>query len=79
MNAKTARIVSFVLSTTGMLFAMVSFVSKNKEATKPFLYTGGVLMIASLFFRSLIRFKPELFNNKPSREELEAKEFDETK
>ena len=79
MNVKTARIVSFILSISALIIAGFYFMSSNKDELKPLLYLGLALILGSLIFRNLLRFKPEWFNNKPTREELEAKEFDETK
>ena len=79
MNVKTARIVSFILSISALIIAGFYFMSSNKEELKPLLYVGLTLILGSLIFRNLLRFKPEWFNNKPTREELEAKEFYETK
>lgn len=76
MNVKTARIISFILSITALVIAGVYFMSSNKEALKPLLYVGLGLVLGSLIFRNLIRFKPEWFRDKLAREELEAKEFE---
>ncbi len=75
MSVKTARIVSFILSTSALVIALVYLVSGNKDGMKPLMYVGLALVLGSLIFRNLIRFKPEWFDNKPTREELEAKEF----
>jgi hypothetical protein len=63
MNLKTARIVSFVFSTSALVIAGFYFFGSNREAMKPFMYVGLGLILVSLVFRNLIRFKPDLFKD----------------
>lgn len=77
MNVKTARIVSFVFSTSALVIAGFYFMSSNKDELKPFLYVGLALVLVSLIFRNLIRFKPEWFGDKSTGEESEVKKNDE--
>lgn len=79
MNLKTAKIVSFILSTSALVIALVYLVSGNKDGMKPLMYVGLALVLGSLIFRNLIRFKPEWFDNKPTRDELERKKFENKK
>lgn len=73
MNIKTARIISFVLSTGGLAIALVYLTRSNKEGVNSLMYVGLALILGSLIIRNLIRFKPEWFQNKPTREELDEK------
>jgi len=68
MNVKTARIVSFVFSTSALVIAGFYFMSSNREAMKPFIYVGLGLILVSLIFRNLIRFKPEWFKDSDNKE-----------
>ena len=68
MSIKTARIISFVFSTSALVIAGFYFMSNNKEAMKPFMYVDMALILASLIFRNLIRFKPELFKDGDNNE-----------
>jgi CDP-diglyceride synthetase len=77
MNVKTARIVSFVFSISALVVGGFYFMSSNREAMKPLVYVGLGLILVSLVFRNLIRFKPEWFEDKSKREEVEKKEIDE--
>jgi len=42
--------------------------SSNREAMKPFIYVGLGLILVSLIFRNLIRFKPEWFKDSDNKE-----------
>lgn len=61
MNVKTARIISFGLSTLALILALVYFTSSNKESMKVLVYVGLGLIIGSMVIRNLIRFKPDWF------------------
>jgi predicted membrane chloride channel (bestrophin family) len=77
MNTRTARIVSFVFSISALVIAGFYFMSSNKDELKPLLYVGLALVLVSLIFRNLIRFKPEWFGDKSTGEESEANKNDE--
>lgn len=64
MNLKTARIISFILSTVALVIALVYFTSSNKAAMKSWIYVGLGLILLSLIIRNIIRFKPDLFKEK---------------
>jgi hypothetical protein len=61
MNVKTARIVSFILSISGLIIAVYFLVSDAKEANKNVMYLGLALLLSSLVLRNLVRFKPGWF------------------
>jgi hypothetical protein len=77
MNVKTARIVSFILSISALIIAGFYFMSSNKDELKPLLYLGLALILGSLIFRNLLRFKPEWFGDKSTGEESDVKKKDE--
>ena len=79
MNVKTARIVSFILSISALIIAGFYFMSSNKEELKPLLYVGLTLILGSLIFRNLLRFKPEWFGDKSTGEEANSKHLDKSK
>ena len=79
MNVKTARIVSFILSISGLIIAVYYLVSDGKEVNKNLMYLGLGLLLNSLVLRNLARFKPEWFKKMLTSEELEAKEFEDKK
>ena len=64
MNVKTARIISFILSISGLMIAVFYLVSDAKEVNKNVMYLGLVLLLSSLVLRNLVRFKPEWFQDK---------------
>lgn len=64
MNLKTARIISFALSTAALVIALVYFTSSNKAEMKSWIYVGLGLILVSLIIRNIIRFKPDWFGEK---------------
>lgn len=63
MNLKTARIISFILSSAALVIALVYFTSSNKAAMKSWIYVGLGLILVSLIIRNIIRFKPGIFKS----------------
>jgi hypothetical protein len=64
MNVKTARIISFVLSISGLIVAVYYLMNDHKETNKNLMYVGLSLLLASIVLRNLVRFKPEWFQDK---------------
>jgi hypothetical protein len=63
MNVKTARIISFVLSISGLIIAVFYLGGDAKQANKNIMYLGLGLLLSSFVLRTLMRFKPEWFKN----------------
>lgn len=73
MNVSTARIAAFILSIAGLAIAVFYMLSDKKDQYKELVYLGLGLLLGSIVIRNLIRFKPEWFKDKPTREELDEK------
>jgi uncharacterized protein YybS (DUF2232 family) len=71
MNVATAKIIAFILSITGLSIAVFYMLSKSKEQYNSLVYLGLCLLLASIILRNLVRFKPEWFKDKPTRDELD--------
>jgi hypothetical protein len=63
MNVKTARIVSFILSISGLIVAVYYLMNDNKEANKNVMYIGLGLLLSSIVLRNLVRFKQGWFKD----------------
>lgn len=73
MNKKTAMMIGFLFSTSAIIVMIVFLMAKDKVAMRPLLYIGFSLALGSIIFRNLLRFKPDWFKDRPTREEMDEK------
>ena len=69
--------IGFLCSTSAIIVMIVFLMAKDKVAMRPLLYIGFSLALGSIIFRNLLRFKPDWFKDRPTREELDEKQLDE--
>jgi hypothetical protein len=73
MNLTTAKIAAFILSLSGLGIAAFYLISDNKAQYKELVYLGLIFLLGSIVMRNLMRFKPEWFKDKPTKDELDKK------